>query len=82
LYAEGWLETLAKNPGTRAELETSMRRIYPETLAWFDWAGPEGMKVAVREKIIAAPSDEMRRTFVEKVQRSLREAGGIELRAS
>jgi ring-1,2-phenylacetyl-CoA epoxidase subunit PaaC len=80
LYAEGWLETLAKNPGTRQELEASLSRIYPETLAWFELAGPEGMKVAVREKVIAATGEEIRRTFIERMQRSLREAGGIELR--
>lgn len=81
LYSEGWLETLAKNPGTRAELEASLRRIWPDTLAWFDLAGEAGMKVAVREKVIAAPSEEIRRTFVERVSHSLKNAGGIELRA-
>ena len=79
LYAEGWLETLAKNPGTRRELEASLSRIYPQTLAWFELAGAEGMKVAVREKVIGATGEEIRRTFVERMQRSLRDAG-IELR--
>jgi phenylacetate-CoA oxygenase PaaI subunit len=80
LYAEGWVESLAKNAGTRAELVSSLKRIWPETLSWFGPADDPGSRVAVREKIIAASGEDIRREFIQRVHRSLREAGGIELR--
>jgi ring-1,2-phenylacetyl-CoA epoxidase subunit PaaA/ring-1,2-phenylacetyl-CoA epoxidase subunit PaaC len=79
LYAEGWVETLAKNKGTRSELESSMARIWPETLSWFGPAGDPASRTAVREKVIARPGEDLRREFAYQVSLSLRQAGGIQL---
>ncbi len=79
LYAEGWLETLAKDAGPRAELQRSLDRIWPETLAWF---GPENDPVfaaAVREKVVAATGAELRRRFVAATQAALASFEGLHL---
>jgi phenylacetate-CoA oxygenase PaaI subunit len=79
LYAEGWIETLARHDGTRAALQASLSRIWPQTLAWF---GPENDPVfatAVAEKIVASSGTELRGRFAEAVQRLLASGAGLSL---
>jgi phenylacetate-CoA oxygenase PaaI subunit len=81
MYAEGWMETLAKHPGTRAELQSSLERIWPQTLAWF---GPDDDAVfatAVEEKIVSAGGGALRRAFVEETTRLLAALEGLKLPA-
>jgi phenylacetate-CoA oxygenase PaaI subunit len=69
LYADGWVETLAQEAGTRAALKQSMNRIWTETLAWFGPDDDPVMMVAADEKIVGASGPELRERFVRKVQR-------------
>jgi phenylacetate-CoA oxygenase PaaI subunit len=69
LYADGWVETLAQEEGTREALRKSMERIWPETLAWF---GPEDdavLSVAARLRVVAAPGPKLRERFVQRMRR-------------
>lgn len=79
LYAEGWLESLASQPGTRAAIETSLARIWPETLAWFGPDDDATFAVAVREKVASATGAELRRRFLKDIAAALSAAGGLSL---
>ncbi len=79
LYAEGWIETLAANAATRAELQASLSRIWPETLAWF---GPENdpMFVGARAAgIVAEDGKSLRDRFAKDTARMLASAQGLAL---
>jgi phenylacetate-CoA oxygenase PaaI subunit len=75
LYAEGWIETLAKHPTTCRELEASLARIWPETLAWFAPDDDPVFAHAVREKIVSASGKELRRRFADEAAGLLASAG-------
>ncbi len=79
LYAEGWMETLAKHDGTRAELQKSLERIWPDTLAWFGPQDDPLYATAVREKIVSATGSDLRRAFAEETARLLAPLDGLRL---
>jgi len=77
LYADGWLETLAKGDGTRFPLKDGMNRIWTETLAWF---GPDDDPVFARaaaEGILDADGRTLRGRFVEEMFRTVEPFEGI-----
>jgi phenylacetate-CoA oxygenase PaaI subunit len=77
LYADGWLETLAKEEGTRAELRDAMNRIWLETLAWF---GPDDdplFTAGVSEKLVNTTGGELRERFVRGVRRTVEPVAGV-----
>jgi len=71
LYADGWVETLAREEGTRTELKRSMNRIWTETLAWFGPDDDPVFRAAVAAKIVDAPGAELRERFVKRVRRAV-----------
>jgi phenylacetate-CoA oxygenase PaaI subunit len=77
LYADGWLETLAGDAGTRRPLKEAMNGFWTETLAWF---GPEDDAVftaAAREGILDADGAALRGRFVEEVYRAVEPIPGL-----
>jgi phenylacetate-CoA oxygenase PaaI subunit len=77
LYAEGWLETLARDAGTRRPLKDAMNGIWEECLAWF---GPDDDPVfaaAAREGVLAADGSTLRGRFIEEVFRAVEPVAGI-----
>jgi 1,2-phenylacetyl-CoA epoxidase catalytic subunit len=77
LYAEGWVETLVADAGTRDPLREGLNRIWTETLAWF---GPDDDPVVGRaalEGIVDADSRTLRGRFVEEVFRAVEPLAGI-----
>jgi len=77
LYADGWIEFLARESGTRAELRDSMNRIWTETLAWF---GPDDDAVlgpAHAARIVNASGPELRERFVSTVRRTVEPLAGM-----
>lgn len=77
LYADGWMETMAGNEGTREPLRESMNRIWVETLAWF---GPEDdpvFGVAAADRVLDADGTELRRRFVAEVKEAVEPIAGL-----
>ncbi|NNE44152.1 MAG: phenylacetic acid catabolic [Gemmatimonadetes bacterium] len=77
LYADGWLEVLAAEEGSRAELKESLNRIWPETLAWF---GPEKdamFAVAAAEKVCDADGPTLRARFIADARKSVEGIEGL-----
>jgi phenylacetate-CoA oxygenase PaaI subunit len=68
LYAAGWLEVLAAEPGTRGELKEAMNRVWMETLAWFGPDDDAVLATAHAEKVTDAAAPELRRRFVAAVR--------------
>lgn len=77
LYADGWVETLAQEAGTRTALKESMNRIWTETLAWFGPDDDPVLTIAADERIVAASGPELRARFVESVRRLVEPIAGL-----
>jgi phenylacetate-CoA oxygenase PaaI subunit len=77
LYADGWLETLASDAGTRRPLKDAMNRIWEETLSWFGPADDPVFSVGAAEGILDADGGELRDRFVEEVFRTVEPIAGL-----
>jgi phenylacetate-CoA oxygenase PaaI subunit len=77
LYADGWLETLAAEAGTRGPLKDAMNRIWEETLAWFGPAEDPVFGAAHAEGILDADGAELRDRYVEEVFRTVEPIAGL-----
>ncbi len=77
LYADGWLETLAADAGTRAPLESAMNGIAEECLAWFGADDDPIFGTAAREGILAADGPALRARFVAEFGRARESIPGI-----
>ena len=77
LYADGWLETLAADAGTRRPLKEAMNGLWEETLLWFGPDDDAVFAVAAREGVLAADGPVLRGQFVEEVFRAVEPLTGI-----
>jgi phenylacetate-CoA oxygenase PaaI subunit len=68
LYADGWIETLAADAGTREQLKEGMNRIWLEVLAWFGPDEDPVFSVAAKDRILDADGTTLRERFVEEVR--------------
>lgn len=72
IHAEGWVRRLAKAGGAvRAAIETSLHRIWNETLCWFGPSDDAPMQSLYNEGIIDAQPDELRSRYLQKVMPTL-----------
>ncbi|MGQ0721332.1 MAG: 1,2-phenylacetyl-CoA epoxidase subunit PaaC [Candidatus Eiseniibacteriota bacterium] len=79
LYAQGWLEVLAQDPASRGELQSALKRIWPETVAWFGPDDDPVFRTARAEGVTAEDSAALRRRFLHEVRRTLDGAGLADL---
>jgi phenylacetate-CoA oxygenase PaaI subunit len=77
LYADGWVEVLAAEPGSRADLKRSLNRIWTETLAWFGPDDDPVLTTAHAENVTDAGAAELRRRFVEDARKAFAAAEGL-----
>lgn len=72
IHAEGWVRRLAKAGGAvRTAIETSLHRIWDETLCWFGPSDDVTMQSLYSEGIIDAQPDELRSRYLQKVMPTL-----------
>lgn len=77
LYAEGWLEILAAEAGSRELLKEAMNSVWEETLAWF---GPDGdplFSTAAAAGVTDANGIELRRRFTDEIKNTVSKISGI-----
>jgi len=77
LYADGWIETLAQEPGSREALRESLNRIWTETLAWFGPDDDPVLSVAAEHRVVATAGPELRERFVKRVRRAVEKVPGL-----
>jgi phenylacetate-CoA oxygenase PaaI subunit len=82
LYANGWVETLAQEEGTRIALKESMNRIWTETLTWFGPDDDRVLGIAAEQRIVDVTGPELRERFVSGVQRVVESIPGMGFPAS
>jgi len=82
LYAEGWLEVLAREPASRDPLREAVNRIWTETLAWFGPDDDPVLSTAAAEKVTDADAATLRRRFTEALRKTVAGIEGLELPAS
>jgi phenylacetate-CoA oxygenase PaaI subunit len=79
LYADGWVETLAQEAGTREALQKSMERIWPETLAWFGPDDDPVLAVAAEHRVVAASGPTLRDRLVRRTRALVEPLPGVAL---
>jgi len=77
MHADGWVRRLAKAGGAvRRALESSLQRLWDETLCWFGPNDDPVMQRLYREGIIDATPDELRSRYLQKIMPTL---NGLEI---
>lgn len=76
MYGATWLRSLSgEGSQTRAEMEATLRRIWPEVICWLGQPGEKYQQAALEAGLLADDVDALRQKFLQRVGPLLQELG-------